>query len=118
MDTAAKTPPIGRPSKAARKGRRYQIGVIVTGETKAVIAQSAKDSGRTISRQVEHLVERCLHYDQVLKDMRTTVEAIDKGSVEAALRRANWKCDQNGRWSPPEVHGLPPSRFITEEEAQ
>ena len=78
---------MGRPMKAARKGRRYQIGVIVTGETKTLITQAAKASGRTISREVEHLIERALHYDRMLNSMRTTLGEMEKSNVEAALWR-------------------------------
>lgn len=53
----------GRPIKEARKGRRYQIGVIVTGQTKSLIAAKAKESGRTISREVEQMIERLLQYE-------------------------------------------------------
>jgi hypothetical protein len=81
---------MGRPMKAARKGRRYQIGVIVTGETKTLITQAAKASGRTISREVEHLIERVLTYDATLRAMRTTLEEMEKGSIDAVLVRKGY----------------------------
>jgi hypothetical protein len=64
---------VGRPVKPARKGRRYQIGVIVTGDVKAIIAKHAKESGRTISREVEIMIERLLQYESVL---RTPADAV------------------------------------------
>jgi hypothetical protein len=77
----------GRPIKTAKKGRITQIGVLVSAATKTLIVQSAKASGRTISREVEHLIERALHYDRLLNSMRTTLGEMEKGNVEAALWR-------------------------------
>src|SRR5262245_46590953 len=96
MDTAEK--PVserparrtGRPMKAARKGRRYQIGVIVTGETKAVIARVAKESGRTISREVEILIERALQYDRTLAAMNKTIAEIRRGNIETEFRQQGY----------------------------
>jgi hypothetical protein len=81
---------IGRPMKPARKGRRYQIGVIVTGKTKSLITQAAKASGRTISREVEHLIERVLTYDATLRAMRTTLEEMERASIDAVLVRKGY----------------------------
>jgi hypothetical protein len=79
-------PRTGRPMKAARKGERYQIGVIVTGATKAIIAREAKTEGRTISRQVEILIERALQYDRTLAAMNKTIEEIRRGNIENEFR--------------------------------
>ena len=98
----------GRPTKSSRKGARYQIGVIVTGATKAVIAKEAKNEGRTISRQVEHMVERCLQYDRIFAAMGKTAGEIQQGNLEAALFRAGYpvqRCTIKGeiwkRWLQP-----------------
>lgn len=80
----------GRPIKEARKGRRYQIGVIVTGETKSLIAARAKESGRTISREVEIMVERLLQYEGTLKRLYGTIEEMERGRVEATLVRLGY----------------------------
>jgi hypothetical protein len=69
----------GRPIKPARKGQKYQIGVIVTGEVKTTIAKLAKESGRTISREVEIMIERLLQYEKVL--------GTDAGAVQHLLWR-------------------------------
>ncbi|HJZ32101.1 MAG TPA: hypothetical protein VKF35_13390 [Hyphomicrobiaceae bacterium] len=90
LHAAAVKPRGGRPVKSSRKGARYQIGVIVTGATKAVIAKAAKTEGRTISRQVEHMVERCLQYDRIFAAMGKTAEEIQRGNLEAALFRAGY----------------------------
>jgi hypothetical protein len=81
----------GRPMKKAREGRRYQIGVIVTGATKKIITDAAKASGRTISREVEILIEKALQYDRMFADMRMNAEEIAKQSEEAALRRRGYE---------------------------
>ncbi|HEY2534308.1 MAG TPA: hypothetical protein VGJ20_41395 [Xanthobacteraceae bacterium] len=90
MGTAAKRR-TGRPIKESQKGRRYQIGVIVTGATKAIITKAAKESGRTISREVEILIEKALQYDRMFEDMRMTAEEIAHQSEEAALRRRGYE---------------------------
>jgi hypothetical protein len=73
----------GPPVKPARKGQKYQIGVIVAGPTKKDIVESTKVSGRSISREVEHLVERALAYDRVLEAMRV---GGGRGGLETLLR--------------------------------
>jgi hypothetical protein len=94
VERAPSTPRTGRPMKAARKGQRYQIGVIVTGATKAIIAREAKNEGRTISRQVEHMIERCLQYDRVFKAMGKTAEEIQQDNLHAALLRAGFSVER------------------------
>lgn len=95
-DTAAKpaverpAKRIGRPMKTAREGRRYQIGVIVTGKTKATIAKAAKESGRTISREVEILIERALQYDRTLASMNKSVAEIRRGNIEVEFRQQGY----------------------------
>jgi hypothetical protein len=118
MITATKR--MGRPTKPARKGRRYQIGVIVTGATKAVIDAAAKASGRTISREVEHLVEKALQYDRVLEAMNRSLADIANGNVDAAHRRAGyrWVHSNYGKvWFPP-GYPIEKSGFIPPEEEQ
>jgi hypothetical protein len=56
----------GRPIKNVPKGERTQIGVIIGGDTKARLLKAMKKSGRTISREVEHLIEKALAYDDWL----------------------------------------------------
>jgi hypothetical protein len=107
--SAART---GRPMKAARKGRRYQLGVVVVGETKAIIAKAAMESGRTISREVEHMIERCLQYDRTLAAMGKTFEEIRQGNLEAALLRDGYTVERrtiDGRiWKSWREPGYPP----------
>jgi hypothetical protein len=102
----------GRPTKSSRKGARYQIGVIVTGATKAVIAREAKGEGRTISRQVEHMIERCLQFDRTLAAMGKTFEEIKRGNLEAALFRDGYTVERrviDGKiWKSWREPGYPP----------
>ena len=128
MDTAEKAASeqpakrTGRPMKTARKGRRYQIGVIVTGETKTTITEAAKESGRTISREVEHMIERCLQYDAMFKATARTLQDIDQGdmpSVEAALWRRGFTPHRHvveGKawkfWTEPGFPGIERSGFV------
>jgi hypothetical protein len=81
---------IARRIKPARAGQRYQIGVIVTGTTKNIIAKEAMKTGRTISREVEILIERALAYDKVLESRQITLEEMEKGNIEAALWRLGY----------------------------
>jgi hypothetical protein len=116
----AATKRMGRPTKPARKGRRYQIGVIVTGETKAVIDAAAKASGRTISREVEHLIERALGFEHMFESMRTTLAQIESGSITSALRRKGYtpvRTPHGEAWLPP-TYPIEKSGFISPEEDQ
>lgn len=62
----------GRPIKNVPKGERTQIGVIIGGDTKARLLKAMKKSGRTISREVEHLIEKALAYDDWVEAARRT----------------------------------------------
>ncbi len=107
----------GRPIKEARKGRRYQIGVIVTGEIKATIAQRAKASGRTISREVEMMIERLVQYEQMFERMKMDIEEIRQSAIDAEFRRQGYTsvASMHGNiWFPP---GLSPEKFFVNWEA-
>jgi hypothetical protein len=80
----------GRPTKKVPKGERTQIGVIVSGKTKALLLKAMQESGRTISREAEHLIEKALAYDSVLASMKRTLEEMERGNVEAALHRLGY----------------------------
>jgi hypothetical protein len=70
-----------------------------------------RKSGRT-QLQREHYAERVLA-------IYRPIEEIERGSVEAALRRRNWRRDgTTGHWIPPEVHRLPPDGFIEQSAAE
>jgi hypothetical protein len=75
-------------------------------------------SGRT-RLQDEHYAERVPAIwekalaNELLERVRAIWEEIERGSVEAALRRRNWRHDgTTGHWIPPEVHRLAPDGCI------
>jgi hypothetical protein len=83
----------GRPLKKVPKGERTQIGVIVGGKTKALLLNAMQQSGRTISREAEHLIERALAYDEVVATLKRTpgpphpddLKEVRRSSLEAEL---------------------------------
>jgi hypothetical protein len=79
----------------------------------------AKASGRTQSQEAEMLIERCLTYDQMMETMRTTLDEIEKGSVEAALWRKGYRPKReviDGKiwksWAPPGYPGIESGGFV------
>jgi hypothetical protein len=60
----------GRRIKKVPKDERTQIGVIVGGKTKARLLKAMQESGRTISREAEHLIEKALAYDEVVATLK------------------------------------------------
>jgi hypothetical protein len=106
------------PIKPARKGQKYQIGVIVAGPTKKAIVESTKASGRSISREAEHLIERALAYDRILAAMGTTLEKIKEGNLEAELWRSGYtpiRTPHGKLWAPPGYPGIERSGFVAAE---
>jgi hypothetical protein len=71
----------GRRIKKVPKGERTQIGVIVGGKTKALLLKAMQQSGRTISREAEHLIEKALAYDDMLRAMNTSMEKFAEGKI-------------------------------------
>jgi hypothetical protein len=95
----------GRPIKKVPKGERTQIGVIVGGNTKARLVKAMQQSGRTISREVEHLIEKALAYDDMLRAMSTeqlwlrftafTVHVnTELSHIEAGLKRVEQRLNE------------------------
>jgi dissimilatory sulfite reductase (desulfoviridin) alpha/beta subunit len=68
----------GRPIKKVPKGERTQIGVIIGGNTKERLLAAMKESGRTISREVEHLIEKALAYDDLLTVLKNIADRLAK----------------------------------------
>src|SRR5215470_2913596 len=96
---------IGRPMTPARKGKRYQIGVIITGETKATITKRAKDSGRTISREVEMMIAQLLQYERAFAQMRTSIERLRQNAIDDEFRRQGYTSVHTAHgkiWFPPD----------------
>jgi hypothetical protein len=106
----------GPPTTPARIGQRFQIGVIVAGPTKKLIMEAAKVSGRSISREAEHMIERSAAFDTILKHMRTSLEEMEKGGVEAVLSRLGYvpiRDAATGKkaWAEPGYPGIERSGF-------
>lgn len=58
---------IGRPLKIAVLGKRYSLGLKVTGDIKRRLDQEARSSGRTQSQEAEYRLERSFWLDDMLK---------------------------------------------------
>jgi hypothetical protein len=108
----------GRRIKKVPKGERTQIGVIVGGKTKALLLKAMQESGRTISREAEHLIEKALAYDDMLAAMKRTLEDIRRGNLEAALHRDGYPMQRqviDGKawkvWAEPGFPGAQTSGF-------
>ncbi len=80
----------GLPVKRVRKGQKTQVGVIMSYEARKLLVAAAKDSGRSISRQAEHEIERAFAFDKVLAATRSTLEQMEGGAVDAALLRMGY----------------------------
>jgi hypothetical protein len=115
MDTKAKR--IGRPLKAPT-GKRAQLSLLVRAEIKRYVDKAAQKSGRTQSQEAEHLIERALTYDRMLEAMRTTLDAINRGNIEAAFRSQGYKPfhTPHGKGWVPKGYPIKESGFIPPEE--
>jgi hypothetical protein len=117
----------GRRIKKVPKGERTQIGVIVGGNTKARLLKSMKESGRTISREVEHLIEKAHAYDDVVATVTRTpgpphpgdLEEIQRRNLEADLARLGYPMQRriiDGKvwktWAEPGFPGAQTSGFV------
>lgn len=117
----------GRRIKKVPKGERTQIGVIVGGNTKARLLKSMKESGRTISREVEHLIEKAHAYDDVVATATRApgpphpgdLEEIQRRNVEADLARLGYPMQRriiDGKvwkvWAEPGFPGAQTSGFV------
>jgi hypothetical protein len=106
--------------KPPAKGQRVSLGLKVTAAVKRHIDSEARASGRTQSQEAEALIERALQYDRVLQAMGTTVEKIEWGSIEAALRRRGYTAIHHPRgdiWLPPGYRMERSPGFMTQEES-
>jgi len=111
---------IGRPFTPPTK-KRISLGLKVTPDVKQLIDAMARASGRTQSQEAEHLIERALLYDRTMAAMRTTLETIEQGNIEAALYRKGWRPIRSPKtdkklWAEPGYPGIEPGGFFAEEE--
>ena len=123
----------GRRIKKVPKGERTQIGVIVGGNTKARLLKSMKESGRTISREVEHLIEKAHAYDDVVATVKRApgpphpgdLEEIQRRNVEADLARLGYPMQRriiDGKvwktWAEPGFPGTQAGGYVEPEDQQ
>jgi hypothetical protein len=113
---------IGRPVKPVRAKRgRARLSLVVTAETKKRIIDAAEVSERSLSAEIEFLIEQALTYNEILKTMRTSVAEIAKGNVEAAFRRLGYRPlhspPYGNIWLPQGHPGGSHGEFIDEERA-
>jgi hypothetical protein len=118
MTTLAKRRRGRPPKKVTREKKRYPLGLIVSAKIKRIIDERAKRDAKTQSRIAEELVDQALHTEHMLRTLNVSLEQMDRAKLETELRRRNWKCDEIGRWSPPELHGLQPGGFQPEGESE
>jgi hypothetical protein len=109
----------GRPIKAARKGRRYRISVDISGPTKALIAARIKNSGRTLAREAEIMIQGFVQYENVLSTEPDKVHQMLRLRGYYRLPISNPRTGQCGfAWAEPGL--IEESGFVpyTEEELQ
>jgi hypothetical protein len=81
---------VGRPMKAPRRGKRAPLSLLVRPETKRLVDRMATRDGTTQSAMAEYLIEQGLAVRQVLDAMGKTLEEIERGNADAALRRRGY----------------------------
>ena len=78
MDEKIKRRGPGRPVKKVLRGKkRIQVSMILSAEIKTRVDDVAKRNGRTFSQTGEMLVERALAVDDVLRETKLTLEALE-----------------------------------------
>jgi hypothetical protein len=58
---------LGRPRKPIADGERCSLGLRVTASIKRLVEAAADGSGRSVSQEVEHRLERSFRDDEVLR---------------------------------------------------
>jgi hypothetical protein len=89
--TTEQTKRIGRPPKAAAGPKRFALGLKVTAETKRIIDEEARRSGRTQSQVAELLIEKALTYDGMIAAMNQSLEDLRRHQFDAALQREGFR---------------------------
>src|SRR5262245_25738940 len=80
----------GRPLGEAHKGKRYQIGVRVSGQVKSTLARRAKENGRSLSSEIEHMIERVAELDRWLGALHASLAELAHAAGDDALRRKGY----------------------------
>jgi hypothetical protein len=79
----------GRPPKSPT-GKRVQLTTIVRADIKRRLDLAADKSGRTLSQELELLIERLMIYEAAFERMHTDATEMEKGNVEAVLWRLGY----------------------------
>ena len=80
----------GRPMKAPQRGKRAPLSLLVRPEIKRLVDKLATANGFTQSAQAEFLIAQGLNIQRVLDAMGKTLEEIERGNADAALRRRGY----------------------------
>src|SRR5215471_14579986 len=81
---------VGRPMKPPTKGKRAPLSLLVRPNIKRLVDKLATANGATQSAQAELLITQGLAVQRVLDAMGKTAEEIERGNVDAALRRRGY----------------------------
>jgi hypothetical protein len=81
---------VGRPMKAPRRGKRAPLSLLVRPETKRLVDRLATRDGTTQSAMAEYLIEQGIAVRQVLDAMGKTLEEIEQGNTDGAMRRRGY----------------------------
>lgn len=73
-----KTPKRGRPCLLPEMRRRQMVSVRFHDETRQQLERVAEDSGRPLSQEIAHRVERSLRDDEVLAELRHLREMVTR----------------------------------------
>ena len=109
-----------KPAEPSRKGNRFQVNVLLSVEMKNRVLAAARASGRSVSREAEHQLERALAVEDALAAMHTSFAEIQKGNFEAELwRRGYTPIRQPGHdwkhwklWAEPGFPGVQPVLLV------
>ena len=106
---------VGRPPDEVK---RMALSLRVTPTVRKLLDNAAAEAGRSISQEAEMMIERAIQYDRTFEAMKTTMEKIKTGNIEAAFREIGYRSEvtENGKiWLPPEYPG-PRSGWLGPEE--
>jgi predicted DNA-binding protein len=113
------SPKKGRPVRMPEAGQRYALGLRVSAEIKQLLDDTARRTGSTQSQVAERLIDRALHYDQMLSAMNTTMDEIRRGNLEGAFRSEGYSSINSpyGKIWVPRDYPIERSNFIAGEKA-
>jgi predicted transcriptional regulator len=72
----------GRPPKPAQEGERVSLGLKVTADIKTLLDRLAGESGRSQSQVAEHLIEKALAYERLIRAMSKAADTLDISAAE------------------------------------